>query len=149
MLKAMLEATPRACVGKPVEDIDKHLIEACTIFQECVTAFGQRVSAMDDLDADFSSEEELAGLWAIARQLRAEWRSIAWGIIETPAHNLTGRQAKVDALDAYLLHGGAAIECIGLDLARSLVSDLKRTRDRDAAPYPSASAGMNASTLTG
>lgn len=149
MLKAMLKTTPRPCVGKPVDDIDKHLVEACALFQERVTTFSQKVSAMDDLEADFCSEEQMERLWAIARQLRAEWWSIARGIIEMPAHNPAGRQAKVDALDAYFLHGGVAIECIGLDLARSLVSDLKRARDRDAEPYPSASAGMNASTLAG
>jgi len=130
MLKAMLEITPRISAGKPVEDIDKHLIEACTIFRECVTDFGQKVSAMDNLEADFCSEKQMEELWAVARQLRAEWRSIAWGIIETPAHNPAGTQAKVDALSAYFLYVNSAIECIGLDLARSLVNDLKNARDR-------------------
>ncbi len=37
---------------------------------------------------------------------------------------------KVDALSAYFLHVDDAIECIALDLARSLIADLKRFGNR-------------------
>lgn len=132
MLKAMLEATPRVCIGKRagVDDVDTHLIEACQIFQEVVTDFGGRVSAMHGLSDDgFPSDDETARTLAIIRELRADWQTIAWRIIEMPARSDCATQAKVDAIAAYFLNVGDAVECIGLRLAQSLVTDLQRARE--------------------
>jgi len=122
MSQATEELTSPCSASKAGNTTDKHLVEACGLFAECVTAFGRTVSAMDDL----FPEEDVEELRASARRLRAEWRSMAWSIIETPAHHQTGTEAKVEALSAYFVHVNPALECIGLDLARSLVADLKR-----------------------
>lgn len=126
MSQATEELTSPCGASKGEGASDKHLTEACETFAGCVTEFGQKMSALDILFPEEDAEE----LRASARQLRAEWRSIAWSIIETPAHHAAGRQAKVDALSAYFLHVDDAIECIALDLARSLIADLKRPESR-------------------
>lgn len=126
MSQAIKELTSPCRASKGENASDQHLTEACRIFAGCVTEFGRKMSAMDAL----FPEEDAEDLRASARQLRAEWRSIAWNIIETPAHHAAGRQAKVDALSAYFLHVDDAIECIALDLARSLIADLKRPGSR-------------------
>lgn len=126
MSQAIKELTSPCNASKGGNTTDKHLAEACRIFAGCVTEFGRKMSALDAL----FPEEDAEDLRASARQLRAEWRSIAWSIIETPAHHAAGRQAKVDALSAYFLHVDDAIECIALDLARSLIADLKSPGDQ-------------------
>ena len=126
MSQATKELTSPCGASKGGNAADERLIEACGLFAACVTEFGRTVSAMDGL----SLEEDAEELRASARQLRAEWRSIAWSIIDTPAHHPAGTDAKVEALSAYFVHVGSALECIGLDLARSLVADLKRAGDR-------------------
>lgn len=122
MSQAAKELTSPCRASKGGNVPDKRLVEACGLFAECVAEFGRAVSAMDDL----SPEEDAEDLLASARRLRAEWRSIARGIVETPSHHPTGTDAKVEALSAYFVHVHPAIECVGLDLARSLVADLKR-----------------------
>lgn len=124
MPQAIKELTSVSDTSKAMSASDKHLIEACEIFRDCVTEFGRKASAMDSLHP----EEDAEDLRTSARQLRAEWRSIAWNIIETPAHSSFATEAKTEALSAYFLNVGSAIECIGLDLAKSLVADLKRGR---------------------
>ena len=126
MSQAIKELTSPCRAGKGENISDEHLTEACRIFAGCVTEFGRKMSALDALFQEEDAEE----LRASARQLHAEWRSIAWSIIETPAHHAAGRQAKVDALSAYFLHVDDAIECVALDLARSLIADLKRPEGR-------------------
>ena len=126
MSQAIKELTSPCHAGKGENTSDKHLTEACSIFAGCVTEFGRKMSALDTL----FPEEDAEDLRASARQLRAEWRSIAWSIIEMPAHYPAGKQAKIDALSAYFLHVDDAIECIALDLARSLIADLKRPGSR-------------------
>ena len=126
MSEAAQEFMSPCHAGKGENASDKHLTEACRIFAGCVTEFGRKMSALDAL----FPEEDAEDLRASARQLRAEWRSIAWSIIEMPAHHPTGKQAKIDALSAYFVHVDDAIECIALDLARSLIADLKRPGNR-------------------
>lgn len=126
MAPATSGTLPCRSTDKPAGDIDQCLIEACEAFQETVTSFGREASVLDGLPPASSSEEEIEGLQASMRQLRAEWKTIAWDIIEMPTDCPVGTQAKVDALSAYFLHVNDAVECIGLDLARSLVADLKR-----------------------
>ncbi len=121
---------PRRSMNKPADGIDQYLIEACKAFQDTVTRFGSNVSALDGLHLAAPPEGDIEGLQASIRQLRAEWRTMAWDIIEMPTDHPAGTQAKVDALSAYFLHVDDALECIGLDLARSLVADLKRAGDR-------------------
>ena len=126
MSQATKELTSSCSASKGGNATDKRLIEACGLFAACVTEFGRTVSAMDALFLEEDAEE----LQVSARQLRAEWRTMAWDIIEMPTDHPAGTQAKVDALSAYFLHVDDALECIGLDLARSLVADLKRAGDR-------------------
>lgn len=130
MVPATSATLPCRSMNKPADGIDQYLIEACKAFQDTVTSFGRSVSALDGLDVAPPSEEEAEGLQASIRQLRAEWRTMACDIIEMPTDHPTGTQAKVDALSAYFLHVDDALECIGLDLARSLVADLKRAGHR-------------------
>ena len=126
MPQAAKELTSPCRASKGGATTDTYLVEACGLFAECVTEFGRKASAMDGL----SPEEDAEDLLASARRLRAEWRSIACGIIETPAHHPAGTDAKVEALSAYFVHVPSAVGCIGLDLARSLVADLKRAGNR-------------------
>jgi len=91
MSQAIKELTSPCHASKGENTSDKHLTEACRIFAGCVTEFGRKMSAMDALFPEDDAEE----LRASARQLRAEWRSIAWSIIEMPAHHPAGTQAKV------------------------------------------------------
>lgn len=121
---------PCRSMNKPADGIDQCLIEACKAFQDTVTRFGRNVGALDGLDVASLSNGEAEGLQASVRQLHAEWRTMAWDIIEMPTDHPAGTQAKVDALSAYFLHVDDALECIGLDLARSLVADLKRAGHR-------------------
>jgi len=130
MAPATSGTLPCRSTNKPAGDIDQCLIEACNAFQDTVTSFGRNVSALDGLDVASPSEGDIEGLQASIRQLHAEWRTIAWDIIEMPTDCPAGTQAKVDALSAYFLHVDDFIECIGLDLARSLVADLKRPGNR-------------------
>ncbi len=124
MSQAIKELTSVFDTRKAMSTSDRHLIKACKIFRDCVTEFGRKISAMDSL----YPEEDAESLRASARQLRAEWRLIAWNIIETPAHSFFATEAKTEALSAYFLNVDSAVECIGLDLAKSLVADLKRAR---------------------
>ena len=136
MPKAMSETTPHACVSKAAGGPDGCLIETCTAFQECVAAFGQKISAMDAMVDDYDVEQDPEDLLASALQLRAEWQAIAGRITGMPARHPAGEHAKADALHAYFVHVGCTFdcECIGLGLARSLVDDLRSARDRSAAP---------------
>ena len=136
MPKAILETTPHACVGKAAGGSDDCLIKTCTAFQECMTAFGQKIGAMDAMVGDYDAEQDPEGLLASALRLRAEWQAIAGRIIGMPARYPAGEHAKVDALHAYLVHAGCTFncECVGLGLARSLVDDLRNARNRSAAP---------------
>lgn len=126
MSQAIKELTSPCRASKGEAATDQRLVEACRLFAECVAEFGRAASAMDGL----SPEEDAEGLLASTRRLRAEWRSIACGIVETPSHHPAGTDAKVEALSAYFVHVPSVIECIGLDLARSLVADLKRAGNR-------------------
>lgn len=126
MSQAAEELTSPCRASKGETATDKHLVEACGLFAECVAEFGRTASAMDGL----SPEEDTEELLASTRRLHAEWRSLACNIIETPSHHPAGTDAKVEALSAYFVHVYSAIECIGLDLARSLVADLKRAGNR-------------------
>lgn len=130
MAPATSGTLPCRSTNKPAGDIDRCLIEACNAFQETVKSFGKKVSVLDDLHLASSSKEEIEGLQSSIRRLHAEWRTIAWDIIEMHTDCPAGTQAKVDALSAYFLHVDDVIECIGLDLARSLVADLKRAGNR-------------------
>ena len=126
MSQAAKELTSPCRASKGGAAADKHLVEACGLFAECVAEFGRTASAMDGLSPDEDAEDLLAS----ARRLRAAWRSRACGIIEPPSPHPAGPAANVAALSADVVHVHSAIECIGLDLARSLVADLKRAGNR-------------------
>lgn len=106
---------------------DALLIVACKLFQDRVAAFAAIVCRLDQAERDKASGADRDELRHQADGLRTEWQAIARVVATTPAADLTGLQAKADALCCYFEHVGGA-EGVEVDLGRSLAADLRSTR---------------------
>jgi len=106
---------------------DALLIVACKLFQDRIAAFATIVCRLDQTERDKASDADRDELRRQADGLRTEWQAIAQAVATTRAAHPAGRRAKADALHAYHQHVSGT-EGIEIDLARSLVADLRTAR---------------------